>query len=163
MLGGSYQTYTAKQATIHSEMSLITVLYSNPGAIPWWSRFKLSHEHWHSIHVMSHCVTGWVTWCCTSNATSHMDVRVFITVMELCNIWCEGMNVVAETTLYCYKCKQLFWVCAVSVSMFSQALSQALPLHPHTCADLGYCSNTLVNVSCDLDLPVHGDEVHACN
>jgi len=48
-------------------------------------------------------------------------------------------------------------------SMLSQALSQALPLHPHTCADLGYCSDTLVNVSCGLDLPVHGDEVLACN
>ena len=44
--------------------------------------------------------------------------------------------------------------------MLSQALSQALPLHPHTCADLDYCSDTLVYVSCGLDLPVHGDEVH---
>ena len=31
----------------------------------------------------------------------------------------------------------------------------------HTGADVGYCSNTLVNVSCGLDLPVHGDEVHS--
>ena len=41
-------------------------------------------------------------------------------------------------------------------SMFSQALSQALPLPPP-----GYCSNTLVYVSCGLDLP--DDEVNACN
>jgi len=61
MLGGYYQTYTAKQATIHSEIPLIQSCISILGQSP----FKLSHEHWHSIHGMLHCVTGWVT-CCTA-------------------------------------------------------------------------------------------------
>jgi len=77
------------------------------------------------------------------------------------DIWHEEMNVAAETTLYCYKSGSYSEFVQSQFSMFSQALSQALPLHPHTCADVGYCSNTLVYVSCGLDLP--GDEVNACN
>jgi len=34
MLGVNYQAYTVEQANINSEISLITILYSNPGAIP---------------------------------------------------------------------------------------------------------------------------------
>jgi len=77
--------------------------YSNPGAISWWSRFKLSHKHWHSTHFMSHCVTGWVT-CCTSNATLHMAWH--LAWGNECGSW--------NYTLL-LQVRQLFWVCAVSV------------------------------------------------
>ena len=37
----------------------ITVLYSNPGAVPSDQSLNYSTKHWHSTHVMKHCVTGW--------------------------------------------------------------------------------------------------------
>ena len=93
---------------------------------------------------MLHCVTGWVTCCTTMLPRTWHD------------IWHEGMNVAAETTLYCNKSGSYSEFVQSQFSMFSQALSQALPLPPP-----GYCSNTLVYVSCGLDLP--DDEVNACN
>ena len=37
----------------------IIVLYSNPGAVPSDQSLNYSTKHWHSTHVMKHCVTEW--------------------------------------------------------------------------------------------------------